>query len=51
MIHDHFGAMSKEGIYVDSMPEPYYAIDERISTHTKIDAPFSYVWEGAKRWE
>lgn len=50
IIHDHFGSLSKEGIYVDSVPEPSHAIDEKISIHTKVDSPCSYVWEGAKRW-
>ena len=50
IIYDHFGALSKEGIYIDSIPEPCGAIDERGSACTKVDAPCSYVWEGPKRW-
>jgi len=50
IIVDHFSAISHHGIFVDSISPSKHTIDTRGTTHTKIDTPYSYVWEGPRRW-
>lgn len=50
VVDDHFGAVTSHGIYIEPKPDLEHQVQVREGTHTKIDAPNSYIWEGGKRW-
>ncbi|TPX15407.1 uncharacterized protein E0L32_004387 [Thyridium curvatum] len=46
VVDDHFGAVTSHGIYIEPKPDLEHQVQVREGTHTKIDAPNSYIWEG-----